>query len=88
MEQKKKVRLPVIMKWVEGRDEWHMINMANGKILQEFLDCVNIGRAFPGLDKAYANRYIISIEPMSSIEKSVESEELNESNDGRQYSDD
>lgn len=62
MPERAKVSLPVRMKWVEAQNEWHLINSFTGKTLQEFLDCENIDRAFPGLNKKTGGRYLITIE--------------------------
>jgi len=51
----------IIMRWAEGRQMWIMLRACNGKTIQEFENCENIFRAFPGLRQDADNFYNLTI---------------------------
>ena len=55
------MRLPIIMRWVEARNEWHMETL-QGHTLQEFINCENMPKMFEGIDKSKLNEYTLTIE--------------------------
>ena len=57
----KAITFTVIMRWVKDRQLWLMLRALNQKMIQEFFDCENIGKAFPCLDKSKDNFYDITI---------------------------
>ena len=55
------ITFTVVMMWVEERQLWLMLRACSGKMIQEFFDCENIARAFPGLSKDGDNYYDLTI---------------------------
>jgi hypothetical protein len=53
--------IPVKLKWIEAKDQWHMVTLPNEHLLQELYNCENIARMFPGLEKEKDNQYLIKI---------------------------
>lgn len=57
----------VILKWVEKKQLWYMINKA-GRFIQEFFDCGNVHNFYHKLDKKQDNHYRVTIERIDPMQ--------------------
>jgi len=52
----------ITMKWVTGKDMWHMRFLkGTKKFIQEFYDCFNVNHFFPELSKTKLNKLEVTI---------------------------
>lgn len=58
------MKIPVTMKWVPAKDEWHML-LSNGKLIYNFLDCDNVNRLFENPSKVQDEVFVVDISRLS-----------------------
>lgn len=51
----------ILVFWSESENKWKLVEDKKSSPLHRFFDCGNFDRFFPGVDKEYSHRYMMSI---------------------------
>jgi hypothetical protein len=55
------VKIPILLKWVEEKNEWHLLTPTTKAFLYNIYNCANMQRLFDDPDKAKTEMYILDV---------------------------
>ena len=64
------MKLAFKLKWIEGKDEWHLLSPLDNSFVYELRDCKNMRRLFNNPDKTIDRLITIDVQPFSKEMKS------------------